>query len=89
MEKICSSCRYAYKDSDEKPCATCSSNYTNKWEHVTDEQIMLIKNGVFDFRDRLERRLPNALKGNDAIRVDSLITDIQREMLKELDDETD
>ncbi len=56
MEKICSSCRYAYKDS-EQPCAICSSNYTNKWERATDEQIMLIKSGIFDFRNRLEKRL--------------------------------
>lgn len=90
MEKICSSCRYAYKDSGEQPCAICSSNYTNKWERVTDEQIMLIKSGIFDFRNRLEKRLLDTLtKYKDVVSVNKLIADIQSEMLKELGDETD
>lgn len=90
MEKICSSCRYAYKDSGEQPCAICSSNYTNKWERATDEQIMLIKSGISDFRNRLEKRLPDALmKYNDFLSVKYLIADIQSEMLKELGDKTD
>lgn len=51
---------------------------------------MLIKSGIFDFRNRLEKRLLDTLTSyTDVLRVNKLIADIQSEMLKELGDGTD
>ena len=89
MEKTCISCRYACKGKSEEPCVNCWHNYRDEWQKLTDEQIELKKNTIFDFRNRLEKRLSDALKSNDVLSVDNLIADVQSEMLKELEDETD
>ena len=51
---------------------------------MTDGKNVHKKDIIHNFRNRLENRLPDALKGTDILSVDSLITDIQNEMLKEL-----
>ena len=89
MEKKCSNCRYAHKSRVEEPCANCWRSYSDEWQKLTDEQIERKKNTIFDFRNRLEKRLPDALKSNDTLSVDNLIADVQSEMLKELEDGTD
>lgn len=89
MEKTCISCRYACKGKSEEPCVNCWHNYRDEWQKLTDEQIELKKNTIFDFRNRLEKRLSDALKSNDVLSVDNLIADVQSEMLKELEDEID
>ncbi len=88
MEKTCINCKYVGNPKGYS-CKTCSHNYSDQWEHATDEQIKITKSAIFDFRNRLEKRLPDAREGYDGLNMDNLIADVQSEMLKELEDETD
>lgn len=84
MVKECINCKHVYRRTSDSPCSNCCRSYSDRWEKCTDEQIKIKKDVIHNFRNRLENRLPDALKGTDILSVDSLITDIQNEMLKEL-----
>lgn len=89
MEKTCINCRYVGKKPKGWSCRNCSRSYSDQWERATDEQIKFTKSAIFDFRNRLKKRLPDAREGYDGLNMDDLIADVQNEMLKELEDETD
>lgn len=89
MEKTCINCRYVGNKPKGWSCKTCSRNYSDQWERATDEQIRFTKSAIFDFRNRLEKGLPDPREGYDGLNMDNLIADVQNEMLKELEDETD
>ena len=89
MEKTCINCRYVGNKPKGYSCKICSRSYSNQWERATDEQIRFTKSAIFDFRNRLEKRLPDPREGYDNLNMDNLIADVQGEMLNELEDETD
>lgn len=87
--KTCINCRYVGNKPKGWSCKTCSRSYSDQWDRATDEQIKFTKSAISDFRNRLEKRLPDAREGYDGLNVDDLIADVQNEMLKELEDEID